>query len=146
MSQPILKVKKSEFSSQLKYAKPGDVGLDLRAYLPNGAVVLPPLGRMIIKSDISVAIPEGHEATVRPRSGQASKVGLVPSVGTVDTLYRGDVGIICFNLSNDNLIINHGDRIAQLVISPVTICQVVEVDELDETERGSTGFGSTGTK
>lgn len=125
-------------------AKPGDSGLDLHAHLPTQEwVMLQPGDQQKIWTGIAIELPEGHEGQVRPRSGLASR-GVVTSLGTIDNGYRGDVGVTLFNHSQNCVFINHGDRIAQLVVCPVAYPEVVEVEELSETERGADGFGSTG--
>ena len=131
-------------------------GLDLPAYATDGAagmdvvaaenVILRPGMRHAVATGFAMAIPAGYEIQVRPRSGLALKSGImVPNTpGTVDSDYRGEVKVILIHLSEDNFPIQRGDRIAQLVLAPVTLAQWQEVDELDETERGEGGFGSTG--
>ncbi|WP_120077179.1 dUTP diphosphatase [Aurantiacibacter odishensis] len=135
---------------------PHGQGLDLPAYATAGAagmdvvsaedVVLRPGARQAVATGFSVAIPEGYEIQVRPRSGLALKHGItVPnSPGTIDSDYRGELKIILANLSGDNFSIRRGDRIAQLVLAPVTLAAWEEVDDLDATARGEGGFGSTG--
>ena len=109
-------------------------------------LILRPGMRHAVATGFAMAIPEGFEIQVRPRSGLALKKGImVPNTpGTVDSDYRGEVKVILLNLSEDNFSIQRGDRIAQLVLAPVTLAQWNEVSELDETERGEDGFGSTG--
>lgn len=135
-------------------AKPGDSGLDLCAHLPTqGWVMLQPGDRQKLWTGVAIELPvgsvddqiagRGWEAQVRPRSGLASQ-GIVCAFGTVDNGYRGDIGVTLFNHSPNCVFINHGDRIAQLVVCPVAYPNVVEVEELSETERGADGFGSTG--
>ncbi|GAA5054163.1 dUTP diphosphatase [Erythrobacter westpacificensis] len=135
---------------------PHGQGLDLPAYATSGAagmdvvsaedVVLRPGARHAVATGFSVAIPEGYEIQVRPRSGLALKHGItVPnSPGTIDSDYRGELKIILANLSDDSFPIQRGDRIAQLVLAPVTLAEWEEVDDLDATARGEGGFGSTG--
>ncbi len=135
---------------------PHGQGLDLPAYATAGAagmdvvaaedVVLRPGARQAVATGFSVAIPEGYEIQVRPRSGLALKHGItVPnSPGTIDSDYRGELKVILANLSDDSFPIQRGDRIAQLVLAPVTLAQWEEVDDLDATARGEGGFGSTG--
>lgn len=135
---------------------PHGQGLDLPAYATAGAagmdvvaaedVVLRPGARQAVATGFSVAIPEGYEIQVRPRSGLALKHGItVPnSPGTIDSDYRGELKVILANLSDDSFPIQRGDRIAQLVLAPVTLAQWQEVDDLDATVRGEGGFGSTG--
>lgn len=127
------------------YETSQSAGMDIRANL-NDAVVLKPLERAIIKTGLYIALPKGFEAQVRPRSGLAAKKGItvLNSPGTVDADYRGEIGVILVNLSNEDFIINDGERIAQLVIAKHEHISWQEVTVLDETERGSGGFGSTG--
>jgi len=127
------------------YETEGSAGMDLRANLDE-VVVLKPLERTIIKTGLFIALPIGFEAQVRPRSGLAAKKGItvLNSPGTVDADYRGEIGVILVNLSNENFTINDGERIAQLIIAKHERVQWKEVEVLNETERGSGGFGSTG--
>ncbi len=131
-------------------------GLDLPAYATHGAagmdvvaaenITLRPGSRHAVATGFAVAIPPGYEVQVRPRSGLALKHGItVPNTpGTIDSDYRGELKVIMINLSDDNFPIQRGDRIAQLVLAPVTIAGWEEVEDLDETARGTGGFGSTG--
>ncbi len=127
------------------YETSGSAGMDLRANIDE-AIVLKPLDRAIIKTGLFVALPEGFEAQVRPRSGLAAKKGItvLNSPGTVDADYRGEIGVILVNLSNENFTIEDGERIAQLVIAKHEQVIWEQVDVLDETKRGAGGFGSTG--
>lgn len=125
-------------------AKPGDSGLDLHAWLPDGHVWIPPGERRLIGTGIAIELPEGHEAQVRPRSGLAARNGVVAALGTIDNGYRGELKVTLFNQSFTGFRVQDGDRIAQLVVAPVALPKVVEVAELTETERGADGFGSTG--
>ena len=120
-------------------------GMDLRANI-DVSITLKPLERAIIKTGLFIALPPGLEAKVRPRSGLAAKKGItvLNSPGTVDADYRGEIGVILVNLSNDNFIVNDGERIAQLVIAKHERIEWNEVSVLNETERGAGGFGSTG--
>ncbi|MDF2231102.1 dUTP diphosphatase [Albimonas sp. CAU 1670] len=129
------------------YETTGAAGMDLRACLPDrGEIVLAPGARALVPTGLSIALPEGYEAQVRPRSGLALKKGLTVAnaPGTVDSDYRGEVGVILVNLGAEPVGIAHGDRIAQMVIAPVTRGLWREVETLDETARGAGGFGSTG--
>jgi len=110
------------------------------------SIIIKPMGRVLISTGIKVAIPKGYELQIRPRSGMALNNGLMltNSPGTIDSDYRGDIGIIITNVSNKNVAINHGDRIAQAVLSKVETISWKVVEELDETDRGEGGFGSTG--
>jgi dUTP pyrophosphatase len=125
------------------YATPGAAGMDV---VSAEQLILRPGMRHAVATGFAVAIPPGYEMQVRPRSGLALKHGIsVPnSPGTVDADYRGEVKVILVNLSEDNFPIERGDRIAQLVVSPVTLASWAEVEDLDETARGEGGFGSTG--
>ena len=120
-------------------------GMDIRANIEE-PITLKPLGRMIIKTGLFIALPAGLEAQVRPRSGLAAKKGVtvLNSPGTVDADYRGEIGVILVNLSNEDFIVNDGERIAQLVIAKHEQIIWKEVTVLNETERGAGGFGSTG--
>ena len=128
-----------------KYETKNSAGMDIKAFLTS-AIILKPLERTLIKTGLFVELPNGYEAQVRPRSGLSLKKGItiLNSPGTIDADYRGEIGIILINLSNNNFEINDGDRIAQLVISKYERISWVEVDSLSETSRGSDGFGSTG--
>ena len=123
----------------------GAAGMDLRANIEK-EITLKPLERAIVKTGLFIALPVGFEAQVRPRSGLAAKKGItvLNSPGTVDADYRGEIGVILVNLSNDDFIINDGERIAQLIIAKHERANWVEVNVLDETARGTGGFGSTG--
>lgn len=127
------------------YETEGSAGMDLRANIEE-AITLKPLERTIVKTGLFIALPIGFEAQVRPRSGLAAKKGItvLNSPGTVDADYRGEIGVILVNLSNEEFVINDGERIAQLVIAKHERVNWQEVDVLNETERGSGGFGSTG--
>ena len=137
----------SEGASIPVYATAGAAGCDVRAFLSE-PVVIEPLKRAMIPTGLSFAIPEGYEIQVRPRSGLAAKSGVtvLNTPGTIDSDYRGEVKVILVNLSDEAFTVNNGDRIAQLVVAPVTTGTFEKVDSLDETERGSGGFGSTGRK
>ena len=126
------------------YMTPGAAGMDLRAAL-EAAVALDPGARTLVPCGIALAIPRGYEAQIRPRSGLALKRGLsIPNApGTIDSDYRGEVGVILVNLGAETVRIEPGDRIAQMVVAPVTRVALREVDELEETERGAGGFGHT---
>ena len=128
-----------------QYATPLSAGMDLRANL-DAPITLEPMERVLVPTGLFMALPEGYEAQVRPRSGLAIKKGVtvLNSPGTVDADYRGEVCVILVNLSKDAFVINDGERIAQMVIARHEQPQLVEVDVLDETERGAGGFGHTG--
>ena len=127
------------------YETEGSAGMDLRANIEE-AITLKPLERTIIKTGLFIALPIGFEAQVRPRSGLAAKKGItvLNSPGTVDADYRGEIGVILVNLSNDDFTISDGERIAQLIIAKHERVSWQEVEVLNETERGAGGFGSTG--
>ncbi|MFY9242338.1 MAG: dUTP diphosphatase [Polaribacter sp.] len=127
------------------YETEGAAGMDLRANI-EASITLKPLERAIVKTGLFIALPVGFEAQVRPRSGLAAKKGItvLNSPGTVDADYRGEIGVILVNLSNEAFVINDGERIAQLIIAKHERVTWMEVDILNETERGSGGFGSTG--
>lgn len=129
------------------YETGASAGMDLRANISK-TVTLQPLGRAIIKTGLFIALPVGFEAQVRPRSGLAAKKGItvLNSPGTIDADYRGEIGVILVNLSNEEFAIENGERIAQLVIAKHERADWVEVEELSETSRGEGGFGSTGVK
>lgn len=122
-------------------------GMDIRANLSE-IVVLQPLERKLIPTGLFIELPEGYEAQMRPRSGLALNegLGLLNSPGTIDADYRGEIGIIAVNLSNNAISIKDGDRIAQMVINKVEQAEWLEVKELGNTERGAGGFGHTGKK
>lgn len=127
------------------YETIASAGMDLRANIEE-VITLKPLERTIVKTGLFIALPIGTEAQVRPRSGLAAKKGItvLNAPGTVDADYRGEIGVILINLSNEDFVINDGERIAQLVIAKHERADWVEVSELDKTERGAGGFGSTG--
>lgn len=128
-----------------EYATPYSAGLDLRANIDQ-PITLKPLERAMVPTGLHIALPEGYEAQIRPRSGLAAKHGLtvLNSPGTIDADYRGEICVILVNLSNDEFIINDGERICQMVIAAHSQVTWVETDTLDETERGAGGFGHTG--
>ena len=129
------------------YATPESAGMDLRANVAE-PVVLRPLERRIIPTGLYIALPPGYEAQVRPRSGLAFKHGItvLNSPGTIDSDYRGELGVLLVNLSNEDFTIQAGERIAQMVIARHEQGEFVEVEELDDTERGVGGYGHTGVK
>ena len=128
------------------YETKNSAGMDLRAYLPEGPVTLKPLQRAMIPTGLYIEIPEGYEGQVRPRSGLAIKYGItvLNTPGTIDADYRGELKQILINLSDQPFVINNGDRIAQIIFARCEQAEMVEVDELSETERGAGGFGHTG--
>jgi len=144
---PLLVVKLKPDAAVPAYKTAEAAGMDLSACLGAGEVLtLAPLERRLVPTGLMVAIPTGYEGQVRPRSGWALKEGVtvLNSPGTIDSDYRGEVGVILINLSAQPVQIRHGDRIAQLLITPVARVNPVEVSSLDETARGAGGFGHTG--
>ena len=146
-----------------KYAHKGDAGFDLRAnveeikndnYLFNAikfndtTIILNPGGRVLIPTGLYMAIPEGYELQIRPRSGLALKYGItvVNTPGTIDAVYRGNIGVILKNDGTEPFIIEQGDRIAQGVLNKVEETNLIEVDSLDETDRSDSGYGKSGVK
>jgi len=127
------------------YATAHSAGMDLRAYLTS-PVVLKPMERKIIPTGLYIEIPEGYEAQIRPRSGMAIKHGItcLNTPGTIDADYRGEIGVILINLSEEEFTINNGERICQMVINKYEKAHLVLVDELSESGRGEGGFGHTG--
>lgn len=128
------------------YQTAGAAGMDLLAALGGGTILLPPLGRVLVPTGLAFQIPHGYEGQVRPRSGMAVKYGItvLNSPGTVDSDYRGEVKVALINLGAEPFTVSHGMRIAQFVIAAVTRADLTLADDLDETARGSGGFGSTG--
>jgi len=128
-----------------QYESEGAAGMDLRAFLESD-VIIPPLGRAKIPTGLKMEIPCGYEGQVRPRSGLAINLGItvLNSPGTIDSDYRGDIEIILINLGSQDAVIKDGQRIAQFVIMPVCRARLTETAVLEETVRGSAGFGSTG--
>ena len=127
------------------YATPQSAGMDLRANLEE-PITLHPLERRLIPTGLHIALPEGYEAQVRPRSGLALKHGLtvLNTPGTIDADYRGEIGVVLINLSQQDFVVNDGERIAQMVIARHEQADIVQVEELTDTERGAGGFGHTG--
>ena len=130
-----------------QYATPQSAGMDLRANL-DAPVMLRPMERRIIPTGLYIALPAGYEAQVRPRSGLALKKGItvLNSPGTIDADYRGEIGVLLINLSQEDFVVNDGERIAQMVIARHEQGEFTIVDVLDETERGAGGYGHTGLK
>ena len=128
------------------YESAGAAGADLRANLPEGPVTLAPGARALISTGLHMAIPQGFEVQIRPRSGLALKHGitLINSPGTIDSDYRGILGVIMGNMGQEAFTVEHGMRIAQMVVAPVVQAGFDLADSLDETPRGAGGFGSTG--
>jgi len=148
LADPVLYIEQLAGARDLpppSYMSEQAAGLDLRAAV-SAPVTLAPGAFQLIPAGIRIALPPGHEGQVRPRSGLASKHGLtvLNTPGTIDADYRGEVCVLLINHGRQPFVINRGDRIAQLVVSPVTRVQIESVDELDTTERGEGGFGHTG--
>ena len=148
MKTVILNVKRLDHNRDLplpSYQSDGSSGLDLRAAVDK-AVTLQPGEIRLIPTGLSISIPKGYEAQIRPRSGLALRhgLGLVNSPGTIDADYRGEIGVIAINWGKEPLTIKRGDRIAQIVVSKVYRAKVEELDELDPTKRGKGGFGHSG--
>lgn len=130
------------------YETPQSAGMDLRAAVPDDApVTIPPGEWRLVPIGIAIALPAGYEAQVRPRSGLAAKKGIscVNTPGTIDADYRGEIRVNLINHGQEDFVVNRGERIAQMIIAPVTHAVWTVESELDETERGTGGFGSTGT-
>lgn len=129
------------------YETIASAGMDLRASI-DAPITLEPMQRTIVKTGLFIELPIGYEAQVRPRSGLAAKKGItvLNAPGTVDADYRGEVGVILINLSNEAFTIENGERVAQMVIAKHERAEWIEVEELSETSRGAGGFGSTGVK
>jgi dUTP pyrophosphatase len=148
VTEPVLKIEVLFGNEDLElpsYATDGAAGLDLRAALKE-SFTLKPGERGIVPTGLKLAIPAGYEGCVRPRSGLAMKHGLTltNSPGTIDSDYRGEVKILMINLGDEPVVLQRGDRVAQLLISPVAHAQVIKVESLDDTVRGEGGFGHTG--
>jgi len=128
-----------------KYETILSAGIDLYANIEE-SIVLKPMQRALVKTGLFIALPDNYEAQIRPRSGLSYKKGItvLNSPGTIDADYRGEIGVILINLSEENFIVEDGERIAQMVIAPYVKAQWSEVEELGATERGEGGFGSTG--
>ena len=151
---PVIRIKRvpgADHAQPLpRYETPGAAGADLRADLPAdlraAGIVLAPGQRQLIQTGLVLEIPEGWEVQVRPRSGLALKHGiaLVNAPGTIDSDYRGPLGVILINLGQEPWRIGHGDRIAQMIVAPAPQAVFEEADELSDTARGAGGFGSTG--
>ncbi|MBR3727343.1 MAG: dUTP diphosphatase [Prevotella sp.] len=130
-----------------QYATEQSAGMDLRANLSEPIVLKPP-ERCLVPTGLFIALSAGYEAQVRPRSGLALKRGItvLNAPGTIDADYRGEVGVLLVNLSQEDFVVNDGERIAQMVVARHETAELVEVEELDETERGAGGYGHTGVK
>ncbi|MHD0318143.1 dUTP diphosphatase [Fusobacterium sp. THCT1E2] len=145
MEKIIVKVVREANVSLPKYETSGSAGMDVKANIEE-PIVMGSLERVLVPTGLKIAIPEGYEVQVRPRSGLAIKHGitLLNTPGTIDSDYRGELKVIMVNLSKDEYVINPQERIGQLVLNKVAQMEFVEVDSLDETERGAGGFGHTG--
>ena len=148
INQVVVKIQRTKGNDDLplpKYMTSGASGMDLFSAVVEPATILPK-GFGMISLGIKIAVPEGFEAQIRPRSGLSAKygIGLLNSPGTIDSDYRGEVKVILFNFGEKPFIVNRGDRIAQMVISPIVKAELTECDNLDETSRGDGGFGHTG--
>ena len=130
-----------------QYATAQSAGMDLRANIDE-PIILKPLERRLIPTGLHIALPVGYEAQVRPRSGLALKKGItvLNTPGTIDADYRGEIGVVLINLSNENFVVEDGERIAQMIIARHEQGEFIPVEILDETERGDGGYGHTGVK
>lgn len=130
-----------------KYSTASSAGMDLRANIED-QLILKPFQRALIPTGLYIALPEGYEAQVRPRSGLALKHGVtvLNTPGTIDADYRGEIGVILINLGQEDFIINDGERVAQMVVAKYEQAELVAVETLNETERGDGGFGHSGVK
>ncbi len=128
-----------------EYATAGSAGMDVRAFLTD-SVILQPLERKLIPTGLYIELPENYEVQIRPRSGLAVKQGLtcLNTPGTIDSDYRGEIKVLLINFSNEPQEIKNGDRIAQMVVAATTHAVLIEVNEINQTERGAGGFGHTG--
>jgi dUTP pyrophosphatase len=143
-----IKVKKLSASVSVpKYKTSGSSGMDVAAHIEKNIIIYPG-EKALVSTGFSISIPMGYEVQIRPRSGLAAKknITVLNTPGTIDADYRGEVRVILINLGKEKFIIENGDRIAQMVVCPVVQADIEEVEELSFTERGSSGFGSTGTK
>ena len=142
---PVLKLASADGLPLPEYATPGAAGLDLAAAVSE-PIVIPPGGRVMVPTGLAIALPAGFEAQVRPRSGLAARAGVtvLNAPGTVDSDYRGEIQVILVNLGDAPFKVSRGERIAQLVVAPVTQLAWRATDRLPETTRGAGGFGSTG--
>lgn len=142
-----IKIKSLSKHQLPEYSTPQSAGMDIRANI-DAPIILRPLERKLISTGLYLAIPDGYEVQIRPRSGLALKHGIsvLNSPGTIDADYRGEIGIVLVNLSSDEFVVNDGDRIAQMVVAKYEQTSWKVVAELDETERSAGGFGHTGNK
>ena len=143
-----IQIKKlSNSVSTPKYETPGSSGMDIAACIKN-SIIISPGEKVLVSTGLSIAIPRGYEVQIRPRSGLAAKknITVLNTPGTIDADYRGEIKVILINHGKEEFVIENGIRIAQMVVCPIVQANLEEVAELSETERGSDGFGSTGTK
>ena len=142
-----IKIVNSSNNKTPSLATSGAAGTDIRAYIKN-KIILKPMERRLVSTGLKMEIPFGYEVQIRPRSGLAYKNGItvINSPGTIDSDYRGEIGILLINLSNEDFEINSGDRIAQMVLSNYEIPNFIETTEISISQRGEEGFGSTGKK
>ena len=130
-----------------RYETPGSSGMDIAAHIKDN-IIINPGEKALVSTGLSISIPVGYEVQIRPRSGLAAKksITVLNSPGTIDADYRGEIKVILINLGKEKFVVKNGERIAQMVVCPVIQANLEEVKELSKTERGSGGFGSTGTK
>jgi dUTP pyrophosphatase len=143
-----IQIKKLSTSVSIpKYETPGSSGMDISAHIENDIIIYPG-EKALVSTGFSLSIPIGYEVQIRPRSGLAAKknITVLNTPGTIDADYRGEIKVILINLGKKKFIVENGDRIAQMVVCPIVQADLDEVKELSDTERGSGGFGSTGTK
>ena len=142
-----IKIVNSSNNKTPSLATKGAAGADIRAFIEN-KTILKPMERKLISTGLKIEIPLGYEVQIRPRSGLAFKNGItvINSPGTIDSDYRGEIGILLINLSNENFEINNGDRIAQMVLSKYEVPNFIETSKISISQRGQDGFGSTGKK
>jgi|TARA_B110000037_G_C16684478_1_gene328120 dUTP pyrophosphatase len=143
-----IQIKKLSSSvSTPKYETPGSSGMDIAAHIKN-SIIVNPGEKVLVSTGFSIAIPRGYEVQIRPRSGLAARknITVLNTPGTIDADYRGEIKVILINHGIEKFVIENGERIAQMVVCPVVQANLEEVKELTDTERGSGGFGSTGTK
>ena len=146
----MIKIQINKLSNEVsipKYETPGSSGMDLAAYV-EAAIIINPGDKALIPTGFSLSIPQGYEVQIRPRSGLAAKncITVLNAPGTIDADYRGEIKVILINLGKDKFIVKRGERVAQMVVCPVTQVKLEEVKKLSLTDRGTGGFGSTGTK
>ena len=142
-----IKIENSSNNKTPNLATKGSAGADIRAFIEN-KIILKPMERKLISTGLKVEIPFGYEVQIRPRSGLAFKNGItvINSPGTIDSDYRGEIGVLLVNLSRESFEINNGDRIAQMVLSKYEIPNFIETSQISVSQRGKDGFGSTGKK